>query len=58
MKIETAIKKLKVNYEYALKNDYIKDKIAWALYVTWKEVEQMKSGKEYKKQTIEGEVEE
>jgi hypothetical protein len=49
MKIETAIKWLKRNYDLALKNDYVIDKVAWSLYLTWKEVEQAKSDKEHRK---------
>lgn len=48
MKIETAIKWLKRNYDLALKNDYVIDKVAWSLYHTWKEVEQARSDKEYR----------
>ena len=52
MKLETAIRWLKRNYELALKNDYIKDKVAWSLYVTWREVEQANSDEEYRKKYI------
>ena len=34
--IEPAIKILSENYGKALKMDYIKNKLAWALYQTWK----------------------
>ena len=48
MKLDTAIKWLKRNYDLALKRDYIKDKVAWSLYYTWREVEQARIGKECK----------
>lgn len=48
MKLNTAIRWLKRNYELALKNDYVKDKVAWSLYLTWREVEQARSDKEYR----------
>lgn len=49
MELETAINWLKNNYEYGLKNQYIKEeqKIAYALYLTWQEVEQAISSQEY-----------
>lgn len=34
--IDSVIKVLSENYEKALKMDYIKNKLAWALYQTWK----------------------
>ena len=48
MRLNTAIRWLKRNYELALKNDYVKDKVAWSLYLTWREVEQARSDKEYR----------
>lgn len=49
MELETAINWLKSNYELGLKNQYIKEeqKIAYALYLTWQEVEQAISSQEY-----------
>ena len=49
MQLDTAINWLKENYELALKNDYVKDKVAWSLYITWRQVEQDKSSNEYRK---------
>ena len=37
MRIKTAVKKLMQYYEIAKNNDWIRDKVAWALYQTWKE---------------------
>ena len=54
MRLDTAIKWLKRNYDLALKNDYVKDKVAWSLYLTWREVEQTKSSKEYRDKHISG----
>ena len=48
MTLTTAIKWLKRNYDLALKNNYVKDKVAWSLYLTWREVEQVRSDKEYR----------
>ena len=48
MTLTTAIKWLKRNYDLALKNNYVKDKVAWSLYLTWREVEQARSDKEYR----------
>lgn len=39
MRIDTAIRLLKKYYEQAIHNDYIKNKVAWALYQTWKEAD-------------------
>ena len=55
MRLDTAIKWLKRNYELALKNDYVKDKVAWSLYLTWREVEQARNDKEYRDKHISGE---
>lgn len=52
MRLNTAIRWLKRNYELALKNDYVKDKVAWSLYLTWREVEQARSSKEYRDKHI------
>ena len=54
MRLDTAIKWLKRNYDLALKNDYVKDKVAWSLYLTWREVEQVRSSKEYRDKHISG----
>lgn len=34
--IDKAIKVLRENYERAMKIEYVRDKIAWALYKTWR----------------------
>ena len=47
MSLETAIERLKANYELAKKNNYIKDKVAWALYTTWREVEMIEDNKRF-----------
>ena len=39
MRLSTAIKRLKQYYELALTLDYVNDKVAWALYQTWKEAD-------------------
>ena len=44
IRIETAIKLLLQYYEIAKNNDWIRDKVTWALYQTWKEADQ-KGGK-------------
>ena len=48
MRLATAIKWLKQNYEYACRNDYVRDKIAWSLYQTWQQVERIKSDQAYR----------
>ncbi len=40
MNIGQAIVLLIEKYEYAKKQDYIIKKVAWALYQTWKEVDE------------------
>lgn len=40
MNIGQAIVLLIENYEYAKKQDYIVKKVAWALYHTWKQVDE------------------
>lgn len=40
MKIGTAIEKLVENYNYAVGKEWVQDKIAWALYHTWKEADE------------------
>lgn len=40
MNIGKAIVLLIENYEYAQKQDYVIKKVAWALYQTWKEVDE------------------
>ena len=48
MRLQTAIKHLKENYESAKKNKYIKDKVAWALYLTWRQAEMIADSQRYK----------
>ena len=36
MRIETAEKKLREEYERAKKMEYVRDPVAWALYQVWK----------------------
>lgn len=37
MKIETAIKKVKEEYERAVNLEFVRDPVAYALYQVWKE---------------------
>ena len=39
MRIETAIRRLMENYQYAKSNVWIEDKVAWSLHQTWLEAE-------------------
>lgn len=39
MMIETALKKLMAHYAEALMRDWVIDKVAWALYQTWKDAD-------------------
>ena len=39
MRLGTAIERLVDNYRYASDKDWIMDKVAWALYQTWKEAD-------------------
>ena len=39
MRLGTAIEKLVDNYKYASDKEWIRDKVAWALYHTWKEAD-------------------
>ncbi len=39
LKLDNAIKYLQKQYDKALKIDYIKNPLAWALYQTWKYVD-------------------
>lgn len=39
MRLGTAIEKLVDNYKYASDKEWIRDKVAWALYQTWKEAD-------------------
>lgn len=39
MRIETAEKKLREEYERAKKLKFIRDPVAWALYQVWKEAD-------------------
>lgn len=43
MRLETAIKLLQKYYEIAKNNDWIRDKVAWALYQTWKDADRKKT---------------
>lgn len=43
MRLGTAIDKLIDNYRYASDKEWIKDKVAWALYHTWKEADERKA---------------
>lgn len=40
MKLGTAIEKLVENYNYAVGKEWVQDKVAWALYHTWKEADE------------------
>lgn len=39
MSLEQAIKILKEKYEYACRQSWVHDPVAWALYETWREVD-------------------
>ena len=39
MRFGTAIEKLVENYNYAVGKEWVQDKVAWALYHTWKEAD-------------------
>ena len=39
MRLGTAIEKLVENYNYAVGKEWVQDKVAWALYHTWKEAD-------------------
>ena len=39
MRLGTAIERLFDNYVYASDKEWINDKVAWALYQTWKEAD-------------------
>ena len=39
MRLGTAIERLVDNYKYASDKEWINDKVAWALYHTWKEAD-------------------
>ena len=43
MRLGTAIEKLVDNYKYASDKEWIRDKVAWALYQTWKEADDRKT---------------
>ena len=43
MRLGTAIERLFDNYVYASDKEWINDKVAWALYQTWKEADIRKS---------------
>ena len=40
MRLGTAIEKLVENYNYAVGKEWVQDKVAWALYHTWKEADE------------------
>lgn len=40
MKLGAAIEKLVENYNYAVGKEWVQDKVAWALYHTWKEADE------------------
>lgn len=42
MRLGTAIERLVDNYRYASDKEWIRDKVAWALYHTWKEADDRK----------------
>ena len=46
MRLGTAIEILFDNYRYALDKEWIQDKVAWALYYTWKEADETKNSSE------------
>ena len=43
MRLGTAIERLVDNYRYASDKEWIQDKVAWALYHTWKEADDRKT---------------
>ena len=43
MRLGTAIERLVDNYRYASDKEWIQDKVAWALYYTWKEADDRKT---------------
>ena len=43
MRFGTAIEKLVENYNYAVGKEWVQDKVAWALYHTWKEADDHKT---------------
>ena len=43
MRLGTAIEKLVENYNYAVGKEWVQDKVAWALYHTWKEADDRKT---------------
>ena len=42
MRLGTAIERLFDNYVYASNKEWIHDKVAWAFYHTWKEIDDRK----------------
>ena len=40
MRLGAAIEKLVENYNYAVGKEWVQDKVAWALYHTWKEADE------------------
>lgn len=49
MKLETAIILLRKYYEIAKNNNWISDKVSWALYQTWKDSDKKTKRKRDKK---------
>lgn len=45
MRIETAEKMLKEEYERAKKLEYVRDPVAWALYQVWKKADAEPKGR-------------
>ena len=46
MKLGRAIERLIENYQYAVKETWVIDKVAWALYQTWKEADVNRDGEQ------------
>ena len=43
MRLGTAIERLVENYNYAVSKEWVQDKVAWALYHTWKEADKRRA---------------
>lgn len=43
MRLGTAIERLVENYNYAVSKEWVQDKVAWALYHTWKEADERRA---------------
>lgn len=52
MRLGTAIERLVDNYRYASDKEWIQDKVAWALYYTWKEADDRKTENSSEKPNI------